>query len=128
MLAERCEMFFTIPFRVVRVFQCFLGLDVERAPTIIEMLQDLELVLELRIVLFVEGITQVVNDASKETLADEPKLANKVPFFLFALALVGERGVRDGGVLRRRFVGDDVQVDAGELVNSSALRMAPSRP
>ena len=82
-------MFFPIPFCVVSVFQCFLGLDIEWAPTIIEMLQDLELVLELRIVLFVEGITQVVNDASKETLADEPKLANKVPFFLFALALVG---------------------------------------
>ena len=37
----------------------------------------------------VEGIAQVVNDASQETLADEPRRANEVPFFLFALALVG---------------------------------------
>ena len=124
-LAERGEMFFAIPFRVVRVFQCFLGLDVERAPTIVEMLQDLEggdvsirgePVLELRVVLFVEGIAQVVNDASQETLADEPRRANEVPFLLFALALVGERGVRDGGIVRRRFVGDGVCVDGGEFV------------
>ncbi len=72
------------------------------------MLQDLEggdvsicgePVLELCIVLFVEGIAQVVNDAVKETLADEPRCANEVSFFLFALALVDERGVRDGGIL-----------------------------
>jgi hypothetical protein len=41
-LAERGEMFIAIPFCVVRVFQCILGLDVEWAPTIVEMLQDLE--------------------------------------------------------------------------------------
>ena len=108
-LAERGEMFIAIPFCVVRVFQCFLCLGVEWAPTIVEMLQDLEggdvsirgePVLELRVVLFIKGIALVVEDASKETLADEPRHANEVPFFLFALALVGERGVRDGGVVR----------------------------
>ena len=118
-------MFLLIPFRVVSVFQCFLGLDVEWAPTIVEMLQDLEggdvsirgePVLELRVVLFVKGIALVVDDASKETLADEPRCANKVPVFLFALALVGERGVRDGGIVRRRFVGDGICVDGGEFV------------
>jgi hypothetical protein len=101
-------MFFAIPFCVVRVFQCFLGLDVERAPTIVEMLQDLkggdvsircESVLELCVVLFVEGIVQVVNDASQETLADEPRRANEVPFLLLVLAFVGERGICDGGIV-----------------------------
>ena len=115
-------MFFPIPFRVVSVFQCFLGLDVEWAPTIVEMLQDLEggdvsirgePVLELRVVLFIKGIALIVNDASEETLADEPRCANEVPVFLFALALIGERGVRDGGIVRRRFVGDGVCVDGG---------------
>jgi hypothetical protein len=118
-------MFFPIPFRVVSVFQCFLGLDVEWAPTIVEMLQDLEgvdvsirgePVLELRVVLFVKGIALVVDNASNETLEDEPRCANEVPVFLFALALVGERGVHDGRIVRRRFVGDGVYGDGGEFV------------
>ena len=61
-------------------------------------------------------IALVVVDASKETLADEPRCVNEVPVFLFALALVGERGVRDGGIVQRRFVGDGVCVDGGEFV------------
>ena len=75
-----------------------------------------EPVLELRVVLFIEGIVQVVDNASKKTLADEPRCTNKVPFFLFALALVGEHGIRDGGIVRHRFVGDGVCVDGGEFV------------
>ncbi len=130
-------MFFTIPFCVVRVFQCFLGLDVEWAPTIVEMLQDLEggdvsirgkPVLELRVVLFVEGIALVVDDASKETLADEPRCANEVSVFLFALALVGERGVHDGGIVRCWFVGDAACVDGGEFVVLIGTKMSPRRP
>ena len=75
-----------------------------------------DLALELRVVLFVEGIAQVVDDASKETLANEPRCANEVPCFLFVLVLVGERGVRDGGIIQRRFVGNGVCVDGGEFV------------
>ena len=65
-LAECGEMFIALPFCVVRVVECFLGLDVERAPPIIEMVKELEggdisisgqPMLELGIVLFVEGIT-----------------------------------------------------------------------
>jgi hypothetical protein len=35
-------MFVAVPFRVVGVFEGFLGLDVERALTIVEMAQELE--------------------------------------------------------------------------------------
>ena len=66
--------------------------------------------------MFVKGIAKVVNDAPKEPFSDEPRRANEVPFLLLMLALVGERGIRDGGIVRRRFIGDDVRVDAGELV------------
>jgi len=66
--------------------------------------------------LFVEGIAKVVDDAPKEPFSDEPRRANEVPFLLSTLALVGERGIRDGGIERCRFVGDDLQVDAGELI------------
>jgi hypothetical protein len=70
----------------------------------------------MRVILFVEGITKVVNDAPKEPFSDEPRHEKEVPFLLSTLALVGERGVRDGGIVRCQFVGDDVRVDAGELV------------
>ena len=58
-------MFVAIPFRVVGVLEGFFGLDVERTPSIVEMLEELEggdvairgePVFELRIILFVEGI------------------------------------------------------------------------
>ena len=41
-LAECGEMFVALPFCVVRVFECFLGLDAKRAPPIIEMVKKLE--------------------------------------------------------------------------------------
>ncbi len=41
-LAESGKVFVAIPFCVVRVFQCFLCLDVKRAPMVVEVLQDLE--------------------------------------------------------------------------------------
>ncbi len=41
-LAKSGKVFVAVPFCVVRVFQCFLCLDVKRAPTVIEVLQDLE--------------------------------------------------------------------------------------
>ena len=66
--------------------------------------------------MFVEGITKVVNDAPKEPFLGEPRREKEVPFLLLTLALVGERGVCDGGIVRCRFVGNDVRVDAGELV------------
>ncbi len=41
-LAESGKVFVAVPFCVVRVFQCFLCLDVKRSPTVVEVLQDLE--------------------------------------------------------------------------------------
>ena len=35
-------MFVTVPFCVVGILEGFLGLDIERAPSIIEMVQDFE--------------------------------------------------------------------------------------
>jgi hypothetical protein len=41
-LAKSGKVFVAIPFCAVRIFQCFLRLDVKRAPTVVEVLQDLE--------------------------------------------------------------------------------------
>jgi hypothetical protein len=41
-LAKSGKVLVAIPFCVVRIFQCFLCLDVKRAPTVVEVLQDLE--------------------------------------------------------------------------------------
>ena len=41
-LAEGCEMFVAVPFCVVGILEGFLGLDIERASSIVEMVQDLE--------------------------------------------------------------------------------------
>jgi hypothetical protein len=41
-LAESGKVFVTVPFCVVRIFQCFLCLNIKRAPTIVEVLLDLE--------------------------------------------------------------------------------------
>jgi hypothetical protein len=59
-------MFVTIPLGVVHVFRCFLCFNVEGAPALIQMFQDLEgsdvvvlpeAILQLGIVLFVKGVT-----------------------------------------------------------------------
>ena len=74
-------MFVTVPFGVVCLFEGFVCLDIEGAPPIVEMLQELERcdvpicgepVLQLGVVLFVEGISKVVDDTPEETLTDEP--------------------------------------------------------
>ncbi len=41
-LAKCSEVLVAIPFCVVGVLEGFLGLDVERAPPIVEMVQELE--------------------------------------------------------------------------------------
>ena len=74
-----------------------------------------EPMLQLTVVLFVEGVAEVVDDASEETLADEPRGADELPFFFTTLTLVGGRGVGDGGVVRCGFRWDDVRVDSGEF-------------
>ena len=65
MLAERGEMFVSIPLGVVGVLEGFLGLDIKWTPAVVEMFEDLEggdvsvrgePVLELRVILFVKGI------------------------------------------------------------------------
>ena len=41
-LAKRGEMFVAIPFCVVGILEGFLSLDIERKPSIVEMVQELE--------------------------------------------------------------------------------------
>ena len=54
--------------------------------------------LQLAIVLFIEGVTEVVDDAALEALTDEPRGADEFPLFFTTLTLVGGRGIVDGGV------------------------------
>jgi hypothetical protein len=65
-LPEGSEMLSPIQLGVVRAIQCFLHFDIKGAPAIIQMFQDLEgsdipvhleAMLQLGIVLFVEGVT-----------------------------------------------------------------------
>ena len=74
-----------------------------------------EAMLELGIELLVKGVAEVLDNASQKSLADEPGLADKIPVFFLLFALVGSR-VGDSGVVRRRFVGDDVLIDVGQDV------------
>ncbi len=64
-LPKGSEMFVTIPTGVVCLFKCFLCFDVKEAPTVVQMLQDLEgsdvavrreVMLQLGIVLFTKGV------------------------------------------------------------------------
>ena len=64
---------------------------------------------ELGIILFVEGITEGVDDAAQETFSNEPRGPNEFPFLFHSLP-----GMRRGGV--GWFVGDCVHRDAGEVV------------
>ncbi len=75
-----------------------------------------EPVLQLAVVLFVEGIAKVVDDAAEETLTDVPRGADALPLFFPALTLVGGRGIGDGRIVRCWFCWDGVRVDTCELV------------
>jgi hypothetical protein len=55
--------------------------------------------LELGVVLFVEGIAKVVNDALEETLTNKPGGLDELLFFFLPFLLVSEHGVSDGGVI-----------------------------
>ena len=66
-------MFAGVPFGVVFFLHFLLGLHVEGTPSIVEVVEDLERcdvairrepMLQLAFVLFVEGITEVVDDAA----------------------------------------------------------------
>ena len=72
--------------------------------------------LQLAVVLFVKGITKVVDNAAQKTLADEPSGANKVPNFFSTLLLVGGCGVGDGWVVGCLLAWDGVSVGGCELV------------
>ena len=72
-LSERGEVFVGVPFGVVIFLQFLLGLHVEGTPSIVEVVEDLkrrdvairrEPMLQLAVVLFVEGVTEVVDDAA----------------------------------------------------------------
>jgi hypothetical protein len=72
-LSERGEVFVGVPFGVVIFLQFLLGLHVEGTPSVVEVVKDLkrrdvairrEPMLQLAVVLFVEGIAEVVNDAA----------------------------------------------------------------
>ncbi len=86
-LAKSGEMFVAVPL-------C----DVEGTPAVVEMLEGLEggdvavrreAMLELGIILLVQGIVQVVNNAVEETLLDEPRELDEFPFLLHLLVCVG---------------------------------------
>mgnify|MGYP006193057191 CR=1 FL=1 len=89
------------------------------------MLEDLEggnvavrreAMLELGVILFVQGVAQIVNDAAEETLTDEPRLSDGFPFLFHSLARVGGRQVCDGRIVGRWLRWGGVGVDAGEVV------------
>jgi len=72
-LSECGEVFVGVPFRVVIFLQFFLGLHVEGTPSIVEVVEDLEWrdvairrepMVQLAVVLFIEGVTEVVDDAA----------------------------------------------------------------
>ena len=71
---------------------------------------------QLAVVLFVEGIAEVVDDAAEETLTDVPRGADALPLFVPALTLVGGRGVGDGRIIRCWFRWAGVRADSCELV------------
>ena len=54
---------------------------------------------ELGIILFVEGILQVVNNAPQEAFPDESRGQNKFPLFFHLLPGMRRGGVCDGGVV-----------------------------
>ncbi len=92
---------------------------------VVEMLEDLEggdvtvrreLMAELGIVLLIEGIPKVVNDAFEKTLLDVPRGPNKFPLFFHSLPCVHWGGICDVGIIGCWFVGDRVCCNVGEVV------------
>ena len=71
---------------------------------------------ELGIILFVEGIPEVVYDALQEAFLDEPRGLNEFPFFFHSLPGMHRGGVCDVRVVGCWFVGDCVRQNAGEVV------------
>ncbi len=75
---------------VIEVFEDLMGGDIKICH---------ETMLELGVVLFVEGIAKVVNDALEETLTNKPGGLDELLFFFLPFLLVSEHGVSDGGVI-----------------------------
>ena len=68
------------------------------------------------IILFVEGIAEVVDDTTQEAFSNEPGGPNKFPFLFHLLPGMRRGGVGDVGVVGCWFVGDCVRHVAGEVV------------
>ena len=68
------------------------------------------------IILFVEGIPEVVDNAAQEAFSNEPQGPNEFPFLFHLLPGMRRGGVGDVGVVGCWFVGDCVRRDAGEVV------------
>ncbi len=71
---------------------------------------------ELGIILFVEGIPEVVDNAVQEAFLDEPRGPNKFPLFFHLFLGMRWSGVCDVGGIGCWFVGDCVRQNAGEVV------------
>jgi hypothetical protein len=70
---------------------------------------------ELGIVLLIEGILKVVNDAFEKTLLNVPQGPNKFPLFFHSLPCVRRGGICDIGIVGCWFVGDSVCCNVGEV-------------
>ncbi len=86
------------------------------------MLEDLEggdvmvcreSIAELGIVLLIEGILKVVNNAFEKTLSDVPRGLNEFPLFFHSLPCVRRGGVCDVAIVGCWFVGDSVRCNVG---------------
>ena len=68
------------------------------------------------IILFIEGIAEVVDDTAQEAFSNEPQGPNEFPFLFHLLLGMRRGGVGDVGVVGCWFMGDCVRHDAGEVV------------
>jgi hypothetical protein len=66
-------------------------------------------VVELGIILLIEGIVEVVNYAAQETFLDEPRGPNEIPLFFHSLPDTRWGVVLDVGVLGCWFIGNNVR-------------------
>jgi hypothetical protein len=71
---------------------------------------------ELIIVLLIEDIPKVVNDAFEKILLDVPRGLNEFPLFFHSLSCVRLGGVCDVGIVGCWFVGDSIRCSVGEVV------------
>ena len=67
------------------------------------------------IILFVEGIAEVVNDTVQEAFLNESQGPNEFPFLFHSLPGMRRGGVSDVGVVGCWFVGDCVHCNASEV-------------